>query len=218
MADGFEAMIHAARGFFAELARNNERAWYEANKARYVDQIKKPAEFFADLIAEDLARLTGAAVKPKLFRIHRDVRFSKDKTPYNTHLHLLWSPVSGGVLAPGWFFGLGADYFTLGLGVMGLQGESLARYRAFVDRHGDAVQGALARSGATLSDWGPAPLKRVPKPYAADHPHGDLLRRKALTVALEMPEDWEAVGLVKSVNAQFARLRPLHDVLARSDG
>jgi uncharacterized protein (DUF2461 family) len=45
----------------------------------------------SDLFAEDLARLTGKPHVPKVFRIHRDVRFSKDKTPYNTHLHLMWS-------------------------------------------------------------------------------------------------------------------------------
>jgi hypothetical protein len=58
----------------------------------YRDEIKKPAELMADLFAEDLARHTGKCrMVSKVFRIHRDVRFSKDKTPYNTHLHLLWS-------------------------------------------------------------------------------------------------------------------------------
>ncbi len=219
MADGFEQMIHDANAFFAELAQNNRRDWYEENKTRYVEGVKKPAEFFLSLIAEDLARITGDPMKPKLFRIHRDVRFSKDKTPYNTHLHLMWSPVDGHTLTPRWFFGMGEGYFMLGLGVIGLQGEGLTRFRSFIDAQGDALTDALEAAakagGARLSDWGPAPLKRVPKPYAPDHPHGDLLKRKSLTVSAEMPDDWEEMGLIKAVNLRVQTLLPVYRILQR---
>ena len=214
MADGFEQMIHEARAFFAELEANNNRAWYEENKARYSDGIKKPAEFFADLIAEDIARASGDTVKPKLFRIHRDVRFSKDKTPYNTHLHMMWSPVDRGALTPSWFFGMGSGYFILGLGLMGLQGDALNKYRAFVDRHGADLQKAISAAGAQISDWGPAPLKRVPKPFEQDHPQSELLKRKALAVSVDMPKDWEQQGLVKAVNGQVADLLPIYEIWA----
>ena len=217
MADGFEQMVHAARSFFADLAQNNRKDWYEGQKARYADEIRKPAELFADLVAEDLTRALGQAFTPKVFRIHRDVRFSKDKTPYNTHLHILWSPAAGGPLAPSWFFGLAPDYFLLGLGVMDLKGEALTRWRAFADRRGDALKTALVRAageaGARISDWGPEPLKRVPKPYGPDHPHGDLLRRKAFAVTADMPVDWAETELVKAVGAQARRMRPVYDVL-----
>lgn len=219
MADGFERMIHDARAFFAELSQNNTRDWYEAHKERYVDGVKKPAEFLIDLIAEDLSRRTGATVKPKLFRIHRDVRFSKDKTPYKTHLHMMWSPVDGGVLTPKWFFGLGDGYFILGLGVMGLQGDALDQYRRFVDNHGEALQtaldGAAESAGAQISDWGPPVLKRVPKPYSPDHPHAELLKRKALAISAPMPADWEQVGVVKAVNTRIEDLLPIYRVLNR---
>jgi hypothetical protein len=77
--------------FFERLKADNTKAFYESHKVFYRDEIKKPAELMGDLFAEDLARLTGKPHVSKVFRIHRDVRFSKDKTPYNTHLHLLWS-------------------------------------------------------------------------------------------------------------------------------
>ena len=67
---------------------------------------------------------------------------------------------------------------------------------------------------SALSDWGPEPLKRVPKPFAQDHPHGDLLRRKNLTVTAEMPQDWRGIGVHAAVMSRVAALRPVFEVLA----
>ena len=151
-------------------------------------------------------------MKSKLFRIHRDIRFSKDKTPYNTHLHMMWRP-SGSETAPVFFFGSSPDYLSVGAGVAGLSGPRLARYRSAVDRDGDAIVDALETAhegvGATLTDWGAPPLKRVPKPYDPDHPHGELLKRKSLTVGCELPDDWRDRGLVPSVNACARGLLPV---------
>lgn len=216
MADGFEQMVDEALAFFAELEQDNTKAWFEPQKARYKDQIAGPAGFFADLLAEDIGRITGKPYKPKVFRIYRDVRFSKDKTPLNTHLHVMWQPLDQDALAPTWFWGLSREYFILGMGVMGLQGESLTRYRAFVDNWGDGLAGAMAQAqssvGAETSDWGPEPLKRVPKPYAADHPHGALLKRKALAISAPMPDDWRDVGLVKATVERINGLMPVWEM------
>ena len=215
MADGFEHMIDAAQSFFGELAQNNTKAWFEPKKALYNDDIRKPATFFADLMSEDLARLTGKAHAPKVFRIYRDVRFSKDKTPLNTHLHIMWSPADQDPLAPTWFWGFSPTYFMMGMGVMGLQGEGLTRYRALVDAWGASVQegiDAVAAEGGQISDWGPAPLKRVPKPYAPDHPHADLLKRKALAVSVPMSEGWRETGLVKASMMRAQAMMPLWQV------
>ncbi|WP_415404023.1 TIGR02453 family protein [Tateyamaria sp. SN3-11] len=216
MADGFEQMVDEALTFFIKLAANNSKEWFEPHKAHYKQAIAAPAGFFADLMAEDLARLTGKPHTPKVFRIYRDVRFSKDKTPLNTHLHVMWSPADKDALAPSWFWGLAPDYFIMGMGVMGLQGENLTRYRAFVDKWGDGLQGALDGAasdiGADLSDWGPEPLKRVPKPYDADHPHADLLKRKALAVSAPMPGDWRERGLLKASVDQAKGLLPVWEM------
>lgn len=213
MADGFDALVRDARTFFTELRDNNSKAWFEPHKARYKDQIATPAGLFADLMAEDLARITGKAHSPKVFRIYRDVRFSKDKTPLNAHLHLLWSPADKDKLAPSWFWGLSPDYFVLGMGVIGLQGEALTRYRAFVDSWGDVLTDALDDAfgaGASFGDWGPEPLKRVPKPYDQDHAHGDLLRRKGFTLSAPIT-GWED-GVLKATLARVQDLKPVWDV------
>jgi uncharacterized protein (TIGR02453 family) len=211
MADGFEGMIAEARDFFTRLRADNTRDFFEANKATYTDRIRKPAELLADLFAEDLARATGAAHGPKVFRIHRDVRFSADKTPYKEHLHILWSR-PGAAVAPAWFFGVSPDYLLLGMGMMDLEKDALARFRRMVDKEGidltDAMD-AAAHKGVTLSDWGPEPLKRVPKPWDEGHPQADLLRRKAFAVHAPLPEAWEARGLLPSMTALLPPMLPV---------
>ena len=219
MSDGFEQMVDEALQFFGQLEANNEKPFYEANKDRYTSAVRKPAELFADLVAEDLNRLTGMSHKPKVFRIHRDVRFSKDKTPYNTHLHLMWSPPDASPIVPIWFWGLAKSYFIIGMGMAGLKGDWLTRYRQMIDDAGDEIAQALDHIGsdadASLSDWGGEPLKRVPRPYDQDHAHADLLRRKSLVVNAPLPSDWREMGLVKATNARMAQLMPLYCALTQ---
>ncbi|WP_108836177.1 TIGR02453 family protein [Tateyamaria sp. Alg231-49] len=216
MADGFEKIVEEALAFFTQLEANNSKDWFNPRKEHYKEAIAGPAGFFADLMAEDIARLTGKPHSSKVFRIYRDVRFSKDKTPLNTHLHMMWQPADKDPLAPVWFWGLSREYFVLGMGVVGLKGEALARYRAFVDSWGDGLQSALddARDtlGAELGDWGPEPLKNVPKPYNKDHPHAELLKRKGLTVSSPIPRDWRKTGVMKATLTNAKGLIPVWEM------
>ncbi len=217
MPDSFEQMVDAAQRFFLELARNNSKDWFAERKAHYESEIRKPAVLFADLVAQDLTALTGEALRSKVFRIYRDVRFSKDKTPLNTHLHLSWSPSTPE--SPTWFWGLSPEYFILGMGYMGLDAAGLQRFRALVDAEGDALTDAASevgqKIGAQISDFGPAPLKRVPKPFAPDHPHADLLKRKAFALHAPMPNTWRDAGLVATVRQTAQALMPVYEILRR---
>ncbi|MBF9042615.1 TIGR02453 family protein [Rhodobacterales bacterium HKCCE4037] len=212
MSDGFAEMIQHANGFFTKLRANNNRDFFKAHKDTYTSEIRKPAELLADLVAEDLSRHTGKLHAPKVFRIHRDVRFSKDKTPYNTHLHMMWSQ-PGDAPSPAWFFGSAPDYLLLGMGVMNLQKESLTAYRSMIDRRGDDLTEVMETSGARLSDWGPDPLKRVPKPYDQDHPHVEFLKRKAFALTRDLPDGWQDKGLLKALNSVIPTLLPAWTIL-----
>ena len=153
MSDEFAAMIRAGQDFFPKLAANNSKAWFEPHKAFYTAEIKAPAERMAQLVSEELAGLTGRPYVPKVFRIYRDVRFSKDKTPLNAHLHVSWSARD----APSWFWGLSPDYFILGMGHMGPDAGGLADLRARIDRDGAAIAETLSKMPHTrISDYGPA--------------------------------------------------------------
>ena len=213
--DGFTRMIDDGNAFFAELARNNSKAWFAPRKDHYNENIKKPAEFFADLLADDFSRIAGQPHKPKVFRIYRDVRFSKDKTPLNAHLHILWSVPGDNPFAAAFFFASSPDDLSIGFGIPSMQGAVLSRFRAFVDHWGDQLEDAIAQTGMSFSDWGGEPLKRVPKPYDPDHPHGDMLRRKGLILGAPLAEDWRTAegGLMKAVRDKFEAAAPLRTLL-----
>ena len=102
----FTGFRPATFAFLRELARNQAKPWFEANRATYEREVQGPCMALAEDVAAELARrempLTGSA-KRSTFRIHRDVRFSKDKTPYKTHAACVWmrpgfKKESGGVI------------------------------------------------------------------------------------------------------------------------
>ena len=211
MSDGFTELIDVSNAFFSDLAKNNRKDWFASRKQYFGETIQKPAQLLGEVLAQDLGALTGQNYACKQFRIYRDVRFSKDKTPYHTHLHLMWSAQRAGM--PGWYFGSSPDYLIVGCGYMTLEKPMLARFRAAVDADGATLADALAEAamsaGATLSDFGPAPLKRVPKPYAADHPQAELLKRKNLAVSAPLPSNWRQTGVVDGILSAANRLLPI---------
>lgn len=213
--DGFTQMIDDSNAFFAQLSLNNSKDWFSPHKDHYTNAIKKPAAFFADLLADDFSRIAGRPMKPKVFRIYRDIRFSKDKTPLNAHLHILWSPITDNPFAPAFFFASRPDYLGIGFGIPAIKGAALTRFRAFVDGWGDQLVEAIDDTAMTFSDWGAEPLKRVPKPYDQDHPHGVLLKKKGLLLGAPLHPDWRTAdgGLIKAVRDQFEAAEPVRKLL-----
>lgn len=204
MADtGYETFITEAQRFLTALAQDNTRDWFTAQKPRYEAELKAPAEHLLASLAPMLEALSGAPVQTKLFRPQRDVRFSKDKTPYHTHLHMLWKVPEG----PGWFFGLSPDHVTAGAGMMGFDKDRLDRYRAAVDGPAGAeLADILTALGGRMA---PPELKRVPAPYDKDHPRAALLRRKSLAVWQDALEPELRGDLPGGLMAVFDRFQPL---------
>lgn len=215
MTDPFADLVADARAFLSELAAQNSRAWFDAEKPRYEARLKTPAILLMEKVAADIRRDCGVVLRPKLFRPQRDVRFSQDKTPYHTHLHLSWSGDGKGMTRPALFFGIAPEYVTLGGGVMGFDRAALARWRAALDgQEGGEIAGELARLAALGLAPGEPELKRVPAPFGKDHPHGGLLRRKGLTLWREMePGEWARPAA--ALRDGFAALLPLLQRLER---
>uniref|UniRef100_UPI004047D1F2 TIGR02453 family protein n=1 Tax=Yoonia sp. TaxID=2212373 RepID=UPI004047D1F2 len=180
------ALISTAQTFYAALSDNNTKEWWAQNRSTYDDHLKPAALALLDDIAPKLAHIADSPVTCKLFRPHRDVRFPKDKTPYKTHLHMMWTLDVPARQAPVFFFGIGTDYVTAGAGLMGFDKPVLEDWRKFVDLDTPRISriiGAVEAKGFALRD--PA-LKRVPSAYPADHPAARLLRMKGCVASKDI--------------------------------
>lgn len=209
MKDGFAEMITTASNFLGELAQNNERGWFEDRKAQFKSDIEAPLKMLANLFAEDLSRLTGISHTGKVGRIYRDVRFSKDKSPYNTYVHAYWMQAKDN--APGWLLHIDTTGAKLLTGLHDMSADGLTSYRAAVDRDGEALKAAIdgARvGGAELIDFGDTALKRVPKPFEPDHPQGDFLRRKQIALGVQFNGDSFSQPLIPAMSNVVATLLP----------
>lgn len=203
-------MFAIAQAFYKTLAAHNSRDWWDTNRGTYDKELKPFALALLDDLSAPLAEIAGEPVKGKLFRPHRDVRFSKDKTPYNTHLHMMWEMQVDVAEAPVFFFGIGTDYVTAGAGRMGFDKPMLEDWRKFVDLDTKRVQNIIAgvqSHGFALRE--PA-LKRVPSGFAPDHPAGNLLRMKGCVATKDIgtPAD-----IKRALLTSFREVAPLNHLL-----
>ena len=178
--------------FLADLAANNDRAWFQPRKAEYERLLKQPLEALCVALAERFeARGVPLSADPvrSPFRIYRDVRFSKDKSPYKTSASAAfrWSE-SGAELShqegdPGGYFHLAPGDAYVGGGMWHPPTTKLAAFRKAVLTDTQGVRGLLddpefkRRFGAISGDS----LKRVPPGFPSDHPEAELLKLKDMT-------------------------------------
>lgn len=206
----FDTLIRDAQKFVRALARDNTRDWFHAHKADYDAKLRDPAEALLDDMAPRLSQLTGYPVTAKLFRAHRDVRFSKDKTPYNTHLHMMWGVQTGTRQDPALFFGIGASEVTVATGMMEFNKDVLGDWRKMADLDGAYLAGKIDVAVAKgYTPWEPK-LKRVPAPFGKDHPHGDLLRHKGLVMSGQPNLSGD---LIAGLMAAYGDVWPVSDML-----
>lgn len=202
-----------ALAFLDDLKANNSRDWFTAHKKTYEAEIKGPAQAFADFMSSELKAITGAAHTPKIFRIHRDVRFSKDKTPYNAHVHIAFAPDLELEAKPMWFFGLGTEQLTLGCGIFGFEKEALTAFRDDMAGPRGAELIAMTRDfeGKGLRIREPA-MKTVPRGYDRDHPHAEALRRKGYAVWKDIGDRGFVTkpGLAARCRGEFEAMLPVY--------
>jgi uncharacterized protein (TIGR02453 family) len=172
--------------FLEELRANNDREWFAANKTRYEQHLLEPALDFVEEFAPHLAKISPhfrADARPtggSLFRIYRDTRFSKDKSPYKTSVGIHFRHERAkDVHAPGFYLHLAPGELFAGGGMWHPDTASAARIRESIAA--DPVGWRKAtRSGAFAKtlELGGDSLKRPPAGFDADHPLIDDLKRK----------------------------------------
>jgi len=174
---------------FEELKVNNDRDWFADNKSRYEESVAEPCLDFIEALGPRLAEISPhfLAIPKKIggsmFRIYRDTRFSKDKTPYKTHAGLQFRHVLGkDAHAPGFYLHLSPDEILMGGGLWKPPSPALAQIRARIDERGN--EWIAAKTGtafvARYGDLEPGnSLIRPPKGYDAEHPLIDELKRRS---------------------------------------
>lgn len=206
--DTFTGFPAAALEFYAALAENNNRGWWEGNKDKYD----------VDVLAPFSALLRGLEPRfgpGRIFRPYRDMRFAAGKEPYKTAQGMFLSHYED----VGYYLHLDAAGLSIGGGYRSAAPAQLARYRAAVDApsSGTALVGiveALEAAGFAISK---PELLTLPRGFPKDHPRPHLLRHKTLSASLEVGRpDWlDSSSAQEHIADSWEQLRPLVDWVTR---
>ena len=181
-------------GFLKDLAANNRRDWFAANKARYEDHVKVPALRFIQDFQGHLSRISPhfAAGPRSLFRIHRDTRFSKDKSPYKTHTGIHFRhDQAGDVHAPGYYVHLEPGACFVGLGIWHPDGPTTRRIReAIVEDPAGWKKAAYAKRFSSAFEMSGDRLKRPPRGFDPEHPLAEDLKWKDFIGGRSVPQSF----------------------------
>jgi uncharacterized protein (TIGR02453 family) len=212
--------------FFRDLKKNNTREWFEANKDRFEGDVREPLLAFIDSFAEPLYKISPHfRADPRkqggsLFRIYRDVRFSKDKTPYKTHagVHFRHDRAKD-AHAPGFYLHLDPKQVFIGAGIWRPDKDALLQIRAAILDKPTAwkkATGAAFRRQFTLDGES---YKRPPVGVEKDHPlFEDLMRKDFIAITDCTKADVLAADFPKKFAATCKTAGPLVKFLAESLG
>lgn len=232
MAD-FQGFSPAAQRFFRDLGKNNNKAWFEENRAVYETAVREPLKALVEALDVRLGtiapEITGDP-KRSLFRINRDIRFSKDKSPYKTNAGCWFYHRGAGrgvgqdaeSNGAGFYFHLDGTSAFLAGGIWMPARPALNKLRDAIAENAGALRKILGapafkRRFGGLDDE--SRLTRVPRGYPPDHPAADLLRYQSFTVgrALKAAE-LKTAKLVDRLAVDIEVMLPLVRWLNRAVG
>lgn len=212
-----------ALGFLRGLARHNEKPWFETHRAEYETEVRQPMrELIEDLDTRfaQFAPEIGGDPKRSMFRIYRDIRFSKDKSPYKTHaacwFHHLNAARNVGSEADagsaGYYFHLEpGGRSMIGAGIWMPPRPQLKRLRDAIAKNPggfDRMVRSIPRRFGGLDDEGA--LKRMPRGYAEDHPAAKWLRFQSFTSGRTLTDaQVTSASLAASLAREYEALLPL---------
>lgn len=206
--------------FLKDLKANNNRDWFNANKDEYLKQHQNTIEF-ADALLEKLNRhdnIETPTGKKSLFRIYRDVRFSKDKSPYKTN----WA---GGFkratkhLRGGYYFHIDPENAFVGGGFWAPNKEDLQRIREDIVADSSELRKILNSKSFkdTFGQLEGEQLKTCPKGFDKEHPDIDLLRYKQFIISRKFStKEALSADFADMVNDTFKKMRPFFDYMSQS--
>jgi uncharacterized protein (TIGR02453 family) len=212
--------------FLAELREHNDRDWFAANKERYEAHVLEPALAFIEDFGYRLQsisphfradpRRTGGS----LFRIYRDTRFSKDKTPYKTHLGMYFRHARAAEMDTGGVYvHLEPGHVFLGAGIWHPGAPALKRIRDALVARPEAWRSALAAVEPTWKLGEGEALKRPPAGYNADHPLIEDIKRKSFAIISPLTQrQATASGFLDECEDRVSQARPFMEFLCSALG
>jgi uncharacterized protein (TIGR02453 family) len=200
--------------FLQELKVNNNRDWFQENRPRF----KRHETAFKDTVSEirSLMERHDLIDRTKVFRIYRDVRFSKDKTPYKHHFAASFSRL-GEDKRGGYYMRISPGESFIAAGFWDPNKEDLFRIRKEWEMDADPLRTILA--DASFRDhWGDLQgeqLKRAPKGFRPDDPNIDLIRYKQFIFTRELSdEELVAKDFINRIDSHFQAIRPFFDLMS----
>ena len=203
----------------ADLQANTNRTWFNATQARSYSSVANPIREFSVCLAPRLRKISRhylADPKPhggSMFRIYRDTRFSKDKTPYKTHAGIQFRHVAGkDAHAPGFYVHLAGDGLFFGGGVWNPAGPQLNLIRDYIaDNARSWARIVNAKKVKEVGGIKGETLKRPPRGFDAQHVHIEDLKRKSNYILTEAPAENALAGeFIDQVTEGFRRAMPLN--------
>ncbi|WP_136468191.1 DUF2461 domain-containing protein [Flagellimonas onchidii] len=206
--------------FFKELAKNNNKEWFHANKKRYENDVKEP---FLGLLEALLSNLTNwdhrilADPKKAMFRINRDVRFSKDKTPYHNILKAGFSPNGKKSILPGYYLGIDATSIHVGGGLFMLRPPELSKLRNHIAASASELI-KITTDSAFVQNFGQLSgekAKRLDKSLLPTAEKTDLIYNKQFYAMAEFPLEpfYDSENLEEEILNHFKAIKPLNTYL-----
>ncbi|MEL7427046.1 MAG: DUF2461 domain-containing protein [Bacteroidota bacterium] len=178
--------------FFRGLEKNNHKEWFHANKQAYENDVKQPFLRLLEALLPELLSLDAAiSADPKdaLFRINRDIRFSKDKTPYHTLLKASLTPGGKKSGLPGFYLGISAYSIHVGGGMIQLKGPALKAIRVAIAERTEEFM-AIVKADSFTTKFGELKgesAKRMDKQFQATLEKTPLIALKQFYAMRELP-------------------------------
>lgn len=208
--------------FLQGLSKNNNKPWFDEHRKEY-EKARKEYEAFADALRKELVALEPALEEQKagesIFRIFRDVRFSKDKTPYKTAMGAFFSRGGRKFPGAGYYIHIEPGQSFAGGGLWLPEGPLLKAVRQEIDYNFGEFQDILKEKNFKKYFKGidGEQLKTIPQGYTADNPAIDFLKYKSFTVGHKLDDALlTQKDFLKKCTAIFTAMRPLVDFLNRS--
>lgn len=207
----FQGWPNSALDFYRDLERDNSRAFWTAHKDVYERDVKAPFEALSELVSEQFGRL-------RVFRPNRDIRFSKDKSPYKTRCYAATEGQGG----EAYYVEISPKGLVAASGYWMMANDQLDRYRRGVDddEAGTALERIVVELRAQeLTIEGPG-LRTAPRGYRRDHPRVELLRHKSVAAIRRFPPaPWLGTAAAAERIVEVWRAAgPMNDWLARHVG